>query len=171
LSDHKNIICFISLELDTCLSPCDMPISVLIRPGVWGTIYTDVKLWCTVEKSTFSSQNSGTFEPIIRFGWALLIKCWLLMRLLSWTKLEFRRWQMSCWGCQEGNAKRLPDISPENNTNFLFLMFPRFRRLYLTSLVELRSSVFFVGSIDLFMLLKWKLRKLSRNLNFYYFFF
>jgi hypothetical protein len=32
--------------------------------------------------------------------------------------------------------------------DFLFLMFPKLRRLYLTSLVELRSWGFFGGSID-----------------------
>jgi hypothetical protein len=36
----------------------------------------------------------------------------------------------------------------ENDTIFLFPMFPRFRRLYLTRLVELRSWRFFDGSID-----------------------
>jgi hypothetical protein len=34
--------------------------------------------------------------------------------------------------------------------NYLFLMFPRFRRLYLTSPVELRSWGFFGGSLDSF---------------------
>jgi hypothetical protein len=105
----------------------------------------------SVETSTFSSQNSGTFEPIIRFGWALLMKCWLLMRLSSWANLEFRRWQMSCWGCLEGGCKWIPrHFPPKMIHNFWFLMFPRFRRLYLTNLVELRSWRFFGGSIDSF---------------------
>ncbi len=50
------------------------------------------KVYYTVEKSTFSSQNSATFEQIIRCGWAILMKCWLLIRLSSWNNLEFRRW-------------------------------------------------------------------------------
>jgi hypothetical protein len=44
-----------------------------------------------------------------------------------------------------------PQIFPPKMIhNFRFLMFPRFRRLYLTNLVELSSWRFFGGSIDSF---------------------
>ncbi len=73
---------------------------------------------------------------------------WLLNKLTSWTNLEFRRRQMSCWGCPEGACKWIPRyFFPKMIHNFRFLMFPRFRRLYLTILVELRSYRFFCGSI------------------------
>ncbi len=71
------------------------------------------------KKNTFSFQNSGTFEPIIRCEWALLMKCWLLRTFSSWTNLEFKRWQMSCWGCLKGTCKWIPRHSPpKNDTQF-----------------------------------------------------
>jgi hypothetical protein len=39
-------------------------------------------------------------------------------------------------------------FQPKKIQNFLFLMFLKFKMLYLTSLVELRSLGFFGGSID-----------------------
>ncbi len=77
----------------------------------------------TMKKSTFSSQKYETFEPVVRFGWVLFIKCRLLMRLSSWSSLNFRRWQMNCWRCLEGTGKWIPRHFPPNTIqNFLVLM-------------------------------------------------
>ncbi len=118
---------------------CDMTYMIHLR-------LRELARW---KKSTFSSQNSGTFELVIRCGWALLMKWWLLNRLSSWPSEDFGRWQMSCWGCLEVTCKWIPrHFPPKMIQIFFFLMFPRIRRLYLTSLVELRSWRFFDGSID-----------------------
>jgi hypothetical protein len=137
------VVCsFWWLVLDWCwyffLSWFVSPVGFLFYQSI--SILWKFKFKITVEKSTFSSQNSGTFEAIIRCGWTLLMKCWLLMRLSSWTNLELKRWQMSCWGCLEGACKYiLIHFPPKMRQKFLFLLFPRIRRLYLTNLVELRS--------------------------------
>jgi hypothetical protein len=56
---------------------------------------------------------------------------------------------MSCWGCLEETCKWIPRYFPPKMIQiFLFLMFPRFSRFYLTNLVELRNWRFFDGSID-----------------------
>jgi hypothetical protein len=60
----------------------------------------------------------------------------------------------------------IQDISPENDTNFLFLMFPRLRSLCLTCFVELRSWEFFGGSIDSIEVI-YLVQKMSRFTPFY----
>jgi hypothetical protein len=101
------------------------------------------------KKSTFFTQKSGTFEPVVWCGWAPFIKWRLLNRLSSWPSLDFRSWILSCWGCQEGTCTWISKyFAPKMVQNFPFLMLLRFRRLHLTSLEELRNWGFVGGSTD-----------------------
>jgi hypothetical protein len=67
-------------------STCDLIFLIEYHAEVTGKFTLQISFY-----STFSSQNSGTFEPVVQFGWALFLKCWLLMRLSSWSSLNFRR--------------------------------------------------------------------------------
>jgi hypothetical protein len=63
--------------------------------------------------------------------------------------LNFRSSILSCWGCQEGTCIWISKYFPlKMIQNFLFLMLLRFKRLYLTSLEELRNWGFVGGSTD-----------------------
>jgi hypothetical protein len=48
-------------------------------------------------------------------------------------------------GAKKGHANDSQTFPPKMIQNFPFLMFPRFKRLYLTSLVDLGSWGFFVA--------------------------
>jgi hypothetical protein len=54
-----------------------------------------------------------TFEPVVRFGWSLLINCKLLIWLSACFSLNFRKWQMSGWGCLEVTRKGIPRYFPQ----------------------------------------------------------
>jgi hypothetical protein len=117
-------------------------ISLLIYSGVVEDLLAILK-W-----ATFFTQKSGTFEPVVWCGWAPFIKWSLLNRLSSWPSLDFGSWILCCWRCQEGICTWISRYFSPKMIHFPFLMFLRFKRLYLTSLGELRNWGLFGGSID-----------------------
>ncbi len=103
------------------------------------------------EKSTFFVQKSVTFEPVVWYGWALLLKRLLLNRLSSWLRLDFGRWQLCSWGCLEVTCTWKSRYLSPMIQNYHFLMSLSLWRLHLTILVELRDWEFVGGSIDSLM--------------------
>jgi hypothetical protein len=73
--------------------------------------YLSRRLW-RMYWSFLSPNHIVSFDPVVRCGRARLRKCWLLMRLLACSSLDYRKWQASCWRYLEVTNKWITRYFP-----------------------------------------------------------
>ncbi len=85
----------------------------------------------------------------VQFRRDFFFNCRLLVWLLVWLSLGFGDWNLSSWGCQEGQCDGTSLVfSWKITESYQLFGISRLRRLHFTCSVELNSWWFFGGSID-----------------------